>query len=154
MSGPGGRFDRLLAEAIADDADDEDEPVPVCVGPRVAAPTKVVGSGNEAQASARLLFPEPPGIPAPPEPPLWPGTAGPGASGARVRVELVRELGLERTAEPKPEHRKPRRRRGSKESKEPERFADPASWMPTATFVDLGGLVRLGPVARPSTVDE
>lgn len=39
-----------------------------------------------------------------------------------------------------------RRRRGSKESKDPDRSDEPGGWLPTATFVDLGCLVKDAPL--------
>lgn len=38
---------------------------------------------------------------------------------------------------------KARRRRGSKEAKQPDRAKDPTWWLPTATYIDLGAMVKV-----------
>jgi hypothetical protein len=38
---------------------------------------------------------------------------------------------------------KARRRRGSKEAKQPDRDKDSTWWLPTATYIDLGDLIKV-----------
>jgi len=74
--------------------------------------------------------------------------------GRRVVVDLASELGFRHgglllaptqigpdgTCVPAA---KARRRRGSKEAKQPDRAKDPTWWLPSATYIDLGGLVKV-----------
>mmetsp|Transcript_156053 Transcript_156053/g.287757 ORF Transcript_156053/g.287757 Transcript_156053/m.287757 type:complete len:86 (+) Transcript_156053:1-258(+) len=67
--------------------------------------------------------------------------AAPGSS--RVLVNLVSELGLPPGVAASTTGTKARRRRGSKEAKDPDRSRDPNWWLPTSVVMDLGGLVKV-----------
>mmetsp|Transcript_27083 Transcript_27083/g.89967 ORF Transcript_27083/g.89967 Transcript_27083/m.89967 type:complete len:373 (+) Transcript_27083:119-1237(+) len=93
-------------------------------------------------------------------PGLGPMSWPPGSGPARVQIQMASELGLpahaqQMAAVAAANHAaaacggKVRRRRGGKESKDPDRTLDDAfDWLPTATYVDLGCLVRMPPGAQ------
>lgn len=106
----------------------------------------LVGEGAPLPATGPLLSVPPPDSAPPP--------IGPPAGG-RVIVDLARELGFMpnmATGALLPPYlpeagavvpaAKARRRRGSKEAKQPDRDKDSAWWLPTCTFIDLGNLVK------------
>lgn len=144
VGGPhaGRHFERLLAEADEEDEDDDwtatqpgtivadlyREPVPL-----YREPVRLPVAAFELPVQHVLPVPVPHAV-AP-------------ATGGRILVELARELGLQPDQTEKPAV-KTRRRRGSKESKEPDRCHDLSGWLPTATYVDLGGLVKIEPSSK------
>lgn len=154
--GAGRHFERLLAEATAEDS-----------GELLAYSSLPTTGCNKVNAGGELHR-EPLRLPVtgfePRGKPGHPLLHAPSATGGRVLVELAREIGLPpmipdptcNLRPPTPELpcfessdgerpvTKARRRRGSKDSKDPNRCRDdPSWWLPTATFVDLGVLVRV-----------
>lgn len=79
-------------------------------------------------------------------PPVPTAPVGPPAGG-RVRVDLAGALfggpSLPASQNNSPEKTKARRRRGSKEAKNPDHNKDDKWWLPTSTYIDLGGLVKV-----------
>jgi hypothetical protein len=80
-------------------------------------------------------------------PPVPTAPVGPPA-GKRVTVDLAGALGFGTSMLPasqnsSPEKTKARRRRGSKEAKNPDHDKDDKWWLPTSIYVDLGNLVKV-----------
>lgn len=162
----GGHFGQLLAAAAANDHEPGFTPpgagrAPVADDPGACTLQPAPGRGLEADFARVLVagpVPKPHGVSGQPVALSMPPHCathrlhwalphvGSQHSGTPELVELARELGLQSghmaTAAPS----KTRRRRGAKESKDPDRVADVASdWLPTATYIDLGGLARVPP---------
>eukprot|EP00747_Dinoflagellata_sp_TGD_P107720 gnl/TRDRNA2_/TRDRNA2_170198_c2_seq2.p1 gnl/TRDRNA2_/TRDRNA2_170198_c2~~gnl/TRDRNA2_/TRDRNA2_170198_c2_seq2.p1 ORF type:complete len:360 (+),score=61.72 gnl/TRDRNA2_/TRDRNA2_170198_c2_seq2:94-1080(+) len=172
QTGNGRHFDQLLADAMCDSVD-EPENITLRTPPRLLllehlsnepkglpmssfepvkwGSTPLPGLGSEGRILlqlARVLHLPPPGTDKKSQLRM---PASDGMTASKALPPAVASPGTSApTANDSSDAAKAKRRRGSKQAKEPDR--DPVFWLPTATYVDLGCLVRVK--ARSGGVSE